>query len=290
MADVVLKSRIIAPDGMIYVYCMRLDMGRRTAKETHSIAGDHHDLESQPLNAEYRDFVSWLKGMEFHNKRIESATYDIQRWLEKNTKNVEWMDRFVAAVESGNLDALQFDLGLELEIALGEKDLIFSYDVAEYVEPPAPELPGLKEDLSGLLPMAFAVAPFSGVPITRLNIGDRVRVRFADPKEGRAANYIRRLGVKEERGRFEINAQLKSLSTVPKTKEILAKLRLEGGAEAYVLEENHDLRVRLPDAKKGNSSYDRARRESAAVGGQLAAILIVVAFLSIAGLLYFLMS
>ncbi len=290
MADVVLKSRIIAPDGTIFVYGMRLDMSRRSAKETHAIAGDHHELESHPLNAEYREFVGWLKDMEFHGKRNESCTYDIQRYLEKNTKNVEWMDRFVAAVESGNLDALQFDLGLELEIALGRKDLIFSYDVAEYVEPPAPELPGLEEDLSGLLPMAFAVAPFSGVAITRLNIGDRVRVRFADPKDSRSATYIRRLGVKEDRGRFEINAKLKSLSTVPKTKEILAKLRLEGGAEAYVLEDNHDLRVRLPDANKGNSTYDRARRDSAAVGGQLAAILLVAAFLSIAGLLYFLMS
>ncbi len=290
--ELILKSRIESPDGAYYVYCLRLDVVRKTLNEVHAIAGDHFEFASQPLNLELSEFVSWLKNMEFNGKRDESRTYDLVRYFEKHGKNPDWVSHLCGILRVGDLSGLQYELSQDFEIALGQKDLIMQFDLSEYV-PPAktPGASGLpQEDLSGLIPVSFVVSPFAGTPLIRLTPGDRVHVRFAKPKDGRTSNYIKRMGVKSQDGRYESDAVLKSLGTRPGKGDVLVKFKLDGGAEAYVIEENQDIRVKMADAGRGKSrrSGGGAGRSEAPglVGGPLALVLLLIAFISVFGLLY----
>ncbi|MCR9143773.1 MAG: hypothetical protein NXI24_16115 [bacterium] len=289
--ELVLKSRIESPDGAYYVYCLRLDVVRKNVMEVHVIAGDHHDFASQPLNSELSEFVSWLKNMEFNGKRDESRTYDLARYFEKHGKNHEWIEHLCGVLRVGDLSGLQYELSQDFEIALGHKDLIMQFDLSEYT-PPASGGPGSggakQEDLSGLIPLSFVVSPFAGTPLIRLTPGDRVHVRFAKPKDGRSANYLKRMNVPAVDGRYEIDVAVKSLGTRPGKGDVLLKLKLDGGAEGYIIEENQDIRVKMADAG-GQSKRGRgtARRESPdLVGGPLALVLLVIAFISVFALLY----
>jgi hypothetical protein len=289
--ELILKSRIESPDGAYYVYCLRLDLARKNVAEVHVIAGDHHELASQALNAELSEFVSWLKNMEFNGKRDESRTYDLARYFEKQGKNPEWIDHLCGILRVGDLSGLQYELSQDFEIALGHKDLIMQFDLAEYVPPASSGTGGgtgaRQEDLSGLIPLSFVVSPFAGTPLVRLTPGDRIHVRFAKPKDGRSSNYLKRMNIQAVDGRYESDVVLKSLGTRPGKGDVLLKFKLEGGAEGFIIEENQDIRVKMADtgkARRGSSAMDR--EAPGIVGGPLALVLLLVAFVSVFGLLY----
>lgn len=285
--ELVLKSRIESADGSYYLYCLRLDVVRKTIAETHAIAGDHHEFASQPLNQELPLFVSWLKNMEFNGKRNESRTYDLLRYFEKQSRNPDWVDHLCGILRVGDLSGLQYELSQDFEIALGQKDLIMQFDLAEYVPPVRSEAGPAQEDLSGLIPLSLVVSPFAGTPLVRLSPGDRVHVRFAKPKDGRSANYLKRMGIQSADGRYETDARLTSLGTRPGKSDILLKFKLDGGADGYVIEENQDIRVKMADVKRARARSTNGAGESVPIlGGSLALVLLLVAFVCLAGLLY----
>jgi hypothetical protein len=274
-------------DGFYYVYCLRVDPGRKSVVELHGVAGDHHEFPEQALNSELAQFVSWIKSMEFGGKRDESRTYDILRYFEKNIKNPEWLERLCSYIQTGDLSGLQYELSQDFEIALGQKDLIMEFDLAEYVAPSNDGPAGpLQEDLSGLIPLSFVVSPFSGTPLIRLSPGDRIHVRFASPREPRTVNYLRRTGLKPGESGYETDARVESLGTRPVQKDVLVKLKLDGGAGAFILEENHDIRVKMADVAGKKRRGRQADADEAPIGGQLLLVLLVIVFGCLAGLLY----
>lgn len=294
-AEIVLKSRMEAPDGVIYIYCLRVDLARKTINEVHGIAGDHHELSEQSLAENYSAFVNWMKTMEFNGRRDESKTYDLLRYFEKYSKNQDWLGEISGMLRAGDTNGLQYKFSQDFEIALGYKDLVMQYDLAEYVPPPSTKPGGpAEEDLSSSIPVTLVVSPFSGVPLIRLTPGDRVHLRFARPKATRTANYIKRMQVEARDGRYEVDARLLSLGTRPGKGDILLKFKLDGGAEAHVIEENQDIRVKMAEraGKSGSASSGRSRSGTsfetpAPIGAPLAAVLLFIIFIATAGLLFF---
>lgn len=296
--EIVLKSRMEAPDGVLYVYSVRFDLVRKTLNETHGIAGDHHELAEQSLAEEHSAFVNWMKTMEFNGRRDESRTYDLLRYFEKYGKNPDWLVEVCGMLRAGDTNGLQYKFSQDFEIALGYKDLVISCDLAEYVPPPKSESGQPAEDLSASIPVNLVVSPFSGTPLIRLTPGDQVRVRFEEPQAARTSNYIKRMQVESKDGRYEVDARLQSLGTRPGKGDILLKLKLDGGAEAHVIEENQDIRVKLAERAGASGTAVRSGRRSrvstsfespAPIGTPLAAVLLFIVFIVTAALLYFLL-
>lgn len=287
--ELVLKSRIESADGSYYMYCVRLDVARKTVAEVHAIAGDHHEFASQPLNIDLASFISWLKNMEFNGKRNESRTYDLIRYFETHSKNPEWVEHLAGILRVGDISGLQYELSQDFEIALGQKDLIMQFDLSEYV-PPEKSVSGVvQEDLSGLIPLSFVVSPFAGTALVRLTPGDRIHVRFAKAKDSRSANYLKRMGIKAIDGRYESDARLKSLGTRPGKGDILLKFKLDGGADGFIIEENQDIRVKMADGGRSGAATQSGSSSGEApglIGGSLALVLLLIAFVSVFGLLY----
>lgn len=295
--ETVLKSRMEAPDGAIYIYALRFDLARKTLNEAQGIAGDHYELAEHSLAEDYSAFVNWMKTMEFNGRREESRTYDLLRYFEKYGKNPDWLLEVCGMLRSGDTNGLQYKFSQDFEIALGYKDLIMQYDLAEYVAPPGAGQGQPREDLSASIPASLVVSPFSGTPLIRLTPGDRVRVRFEQPGEARTANYIKRMQVEGIDGRrHEVDARLQSLGTRPGQGDILLKFKLAGGAEAHVIEENQDIRVKMAEdtgASEATGENGRRSRLStsfeppALIGAPLAAVLLFIILIATAALLHF---
>ncbi len=296
MGPITLKARVAAPGGMFYVFALLVQPKTKSISEVAAVAGESAEFLSADLNGSFREFVAWQKSEVFAGRADERATLDIQRFVGTRFKNMEWAERVTQRLLEGDLDALQYDLSLELEVALGQKNLVFQFAVREEgadspspSDAPAPSAGGPAEpdeDLSGMLPLAFVISPFMGMPVSRLQLGERIRVRFKDLKAPRTASYVEMQGLNQQPGAPEITATVRSIGSVKKSGEMLVKLDLPGGQKGFIKEENLNLKVRTAAEVKGRGGQS-ALADRGLIGAPLLIMLAALGVILLGGVLLF---
>lgn len=294
-APIAIKVRCTAPDGYFYVFGLLLQPSAKSITEVCAVAGDSSEFASVDLNQNFKELTAWTKTMVFGGQADAQRTQDIQRYTGTHFKNIEWVERLQQRLLGGDLGGLQYELGLELEVALGQHNLVLQLaaneEIAVSEEAPAKKQSGAAdkggptEDLTGHMRGQFVVSPFAGLPLQRLSIGERVRVRFAELKNPVVAAYIINQGLDKLEGPPEITGVVRTISTVRGSGDMLVTFDLPGGSKAYVREENLNLKVKLAESA-AKSGQGQKLLDRSIFGWPLFAMIAVIAIAGIAGILY----
>ena len=248
-----LKFRIPG-DQVIYTGFMLVDLDRSTVNEWGGNAGSGSEYYSIPMDGPWKEFGSWLRTREFQGQVDPGATQDIQRFIQSRSENIVKADRMVELLTSGDLATLEYEWAQDLEVSLGlhspEMELLIS-DLEE--EQKKSEEAALE---AAGMPLSFIISPFQGIPLFRLQIDQRVHVRFKDVKSPQTEKYLKTQGIEVKDGRAEAVGRITSMKRMPDSKETMVRIQLPGKAEGYVLEENTNIKVRTftPSSKKQDAS------------------------------------
>ncbi|MCB1315846.1 MAG: hypothetical protein KDK27_07825 [Leptospiraceae bacterium] len=260
--DLVLKGRILDSAGFVYVFAMLVGPEERVIREAVGCAGQAAEFSQLDITQGWREIQTWIKTQEFNGKADPPHSGDIVRFLQKTRKNLEQMEHISGLVATRDLETLKYDMALDLEIALGDKNMVIELDLNEFRPEAVVYEQKVQEDLSTRVPVACVIAPFSGVAITRLRLGERLPLRIADPKNARARAYIESYKLKKDRSQmFETEGVLRGLETMKTTKEVLLLFDLPGGTKAYAREDDSTLRVRtMHSERSGKKSSSRSHQ------------------------------
>ncbi|MBX7058025.1 MAG: hypothetical protein K1X75_08150 [Leptospirales bacterium] len=294
-AGMSIKARVAAADGFFYVFGLLLHPGGKAITEVCAVAGDASDFAAVDLNLGFREMTAWTKTMVFGGQADAQRTQDIQRYVGVHFKNIEWVERLVQRLQNGDLGGLQYELGAELEVALGQHNVVIQIAASEENDEKAAAPAEAKtksagpsgpvEDLSGHMRGLFVISPFMGQPVQRLGIGDRVRLRFAEMKHPQVVSYVQMQGLDKLEGPPEITASVRTISTVRGSGEMLVTFDLPGGHKAYVREENLNLKVKLAEGAK-SQGRSASMIDRSIFGWPLFVMLAIVGIAGIAGILY----
>lgn len=249
----VLKFRIPG-DQLIYTGFLLIDLDRSQVMEWSGNAGSGSEYMSIPLDAPWKEFGGWLRTREFQGQVDPGATQDIQRFLQSHSENIVKADRMVELLNSGDLTTLEYEWAQDLEVSLGlhspEIELLISDLDEENKRTEAAEL-----DAAGM-PLNFIISPFQGIPLFRLQIDQRVHVRFKDVNAPGTEKYLKNQGIEVKDGRAEAVGRILSMKRMSDSKETMIRIQLPGKGEGYILEENTNIKVRTytPSSKKQDAS------------------------------------
>tara|TARA_Y100001937_G_scaffold12497_3_gene16102 strand:- start:58627 stop:59526 length:900 start_codon:yes stop_codon:yes gene_type:complete len=249
----VIKFRIPG-DQLIYAGFLLVDLDSSRVLEWGGNAGSSSEYFSVPLDLPWKEFGGWLRTREFQGQVDPGGTSDIQRFIQSRSENIVKSDRMVELISSGDLTTLEYEWAQDLEVALGmhnpEMELIIS-DLAEEQQ----KIQEAELDASGM-ELAFIISPFQGVPLFRLQIDQRVHVRFKNVKNKAVQNYLKSQNIEIKDDRAEAVGRIASMKRVADSKETLIKIQLPGNGNGFILEENTNIKVRTytPPAKKKDAS------------------------------------
>ncbi|MCB1169727.1 MAG: hypothetical protein KDK25_05305 [Leptospiraceae bacterium] len=249
----VIKFRIPG-DSMIYTGFLLLDMDRSSVLEWSGNAGSGAEYMSVPLELPWKEFGSWLRTREFQGQVNTGATADIQRFIQSRKDNLMKADRMIELLNSGDITTLEYEWALDLEVALGIHNPEIEFQIADLGE--EEKRAETREIEKSGLALQFIISPFQGIPLFRLQIDQRVHVRFKDVEKPAVQNYLKSQGIEIKDGRAEAVARIVSMKSLPDRKEMLIHMQLPGKAEGFVVEENSNIKVRTytPPAKSKDSS------------------------------------
>ncbi|MCB1327471.1 MAG: hypothetical protein H7A21_10905 [Spirochaetales bacterium] len=280
--QLVMKGLVRGSENFRYFFAVRVSPEEKSVSESYAVSGTAERLSGLELTLPLRDLINKIKTLEFSGKLDPARTQDIDRYFKKLARNPDQRDQMLGLMASADLEALRYNLSLDLEVALGEREPLIELVVEEYREQEAVAEAEAKQ-IEDRLPMAFIVAPFSGTPISHLRLGQQVLLRFEQLREERTRTYLTRHGFDLHAKRHETNATLRSLETIKSTHEILALLDLPDGTKAYARESESTIRVKTHADKRRQSD---ARPRTGFLDSPLLIMLTVIGLVAGAGLLY----
>ncbi|MCB1167448.1 MAG: hypothetical protein KDK33_14910 [Leptospiraceae bacterium] len=257
---------MIHGDQVTYTGFLLLDMDRSNVVEWGGNAGSGSAYSSVPLDLPWKEFGSWLRTREFQGQIDPGPTTDIQRFIQSRSSNMVTADRMIQLLNDNNLETLRYEWERDLEVSLGihdpELELVITDLDAEVKKSEETQVAQ-----SGMA-LQFIISPFQGTPLFRLQIDQRVHVRFKDVKNVSVQNYLKSQSIEIKENRAEAVGRIVSMKSLPESRETLIKIQLPGGGEGYIQEENPNIKVRtfVPSAEKKDASamggfYAGASRE-----------------------------
>lgn len=262
----VIKFRIPG-DTVIYTGFMLVDMDRSMVLEWSGNAGSNSEYLSVPLELPWKEFGSWLRTREFQGQVHTGATADIQRFIQSRKDNLMKADRMIELLNKEDLATMQYEWAQDLEVALGIHDPEIEFQISDLDEEQRRSEAATLEK-SGMA-LQFIISPFQGIPLFRLQIDQRVHVRFKDVEKPAVQNYLKSQSIEVKDGRAEAVGRIISMETLPESRETMIRIQLPGKAEGHILEENSNIKVRTytPAAKK--KDMDTMGGYHAGVGGEI---------------------
>ncbi|MCB1319497.1 MAG: hypothetical protein KDK34_04570 [Leptospiraceae bacterium] len=299
----VIRLRIQTPEQFVYIGAIVMTQDLSKVQDFHAVAGDSLEIQNHTFEEPLKQFVSWKESLLFNERMDKMRTSDFERAMSRITINHDFLDRLRLLLQGKRIKQVTYDIKTELQVSLGIKDDECSIemktqtieeanagaeeiDTAEKAGTPEQDIPPTaagdnddRSDFAGLIPLCFVISPTRGKPLTKLEAGDEIVVRFEKPAEELSLNYIKSNGLMPEGSGVESlptessdtaadapeqaadgetnptagSTDLHSIQTTARIKSIepygdrtLVYVVLPGDAPAYVLEEERTIMVKLP--------------------------------------------
>ena len=242
------KAKIVTPQDLYCIFAFEVDVQLESIKNTYQAAGNHESFESLSLSSSYFDFIHKIEEFFYYDHLDKQITLDLERFVKRLASDMEFVDKLIDAIKKGKTDKISYFVISGLEHILGVKDLSAEFFIQEKTEEETPEKDENKDEESiPAIQVSFVLAPISGVVLPRLNINEKVIVRFSNLKDPRTRSYIKGMGLdEEEKSPDRVEAVLKELKEAPSfgPNAVKALLELPGGTSGEAIEENRNIRVK----------------------------------------------
>lgn len=329
----VIRIRVLAPQDVTYHGAIIMTPEGKQVKEHHSLAGETGEIRSYHPTEPVKQFISWKESLLFNEKADKSRTQDFDRLLARITRNIDFIDKFRQLLKGKQTEKITYDVKMEIQGSLGIKDpdvqivtqpLTWGDDSAIAAEAggDATDADAGVSKTANRIALTFIISPSTGTPLGQLEVGTEIIARFADPEDEQTSNYMIEQGLKfaalpeesDEGGdgamlgegflpedsapapKNEIQGTVESVE--PHGDHTLILVKLPGGQDGYILEEEKSVKVKtVQDAagknKTGESAVGAANAEQTGaprtdgdgtfqilmIAGGVALLLVLLAFL-----------
>lgn len=283
-----LRIKLTTGGGTIGILVLVLATDSKKVLETLALGGDNPELQRLALDDPYKNFRDGLLDARFYTKYNPAVTADLERYLQKVTRNLEFVDRLYAALAKEKKNDLQFLFENELSVVLGDRQLTFDFryeplsDAEEEAEEEAlnddvqidPEGdPAAQDDgapnPAWFVPLRFSLSPLEGTPLNELKVGDEVFVKVTDPKHPLAEAFLEMQAALADEG---TSPPQEYLATIKELREhpghgFWAVLSLPDATDGLVDEEERGIRVKRPHAPENMEDPEALIDEKTAMKG-----------------------
>ncbi|MBX7059988.1 MAG: hypothetical protein K1X75_18145 [Leptospirales bacterium] len=285
----VVRIRLRSESGMYYLGALLFTPDGGGIKEYQAVAGDRGEFRDRPMQEPYSQFSSWKDTLIFSGNLDRTSTSDFDRCLGRLSRRHDFVERFRKVAEGRANDGVLYDIQTEMFFNLGIRGgelkveampLRVVEPVAAEVEETAPAASESDPRLAGRLPLRFLVSAVRGLPLSELQAGMDVFVRFGDPESVEARQYRGARSGSEDAAMASGDDMEQSLQLIPSKEEaeleaqvsavehtdqgVLVLLELPGGVQGYVLEEEPLVKIKLPAAQQAHIDASRASEKAGA--------------------------
>ena len=247
----ILKGRAVTDEPRYCIFSFDVDLGRRQIKETICISGTQDEFALRNFSESFADFSAWAQEIRYYGKLDVRSTMDLEGVVKRLSHDVDFVDKAVEAIKTNDASKIEFVMGTELEHILGVKNVALEFFVQDktYIKDSAASGASSTDEGGGpMIPLAFVLSPLQGVALTRIRLGERIVVKFANLKDQLTKNYRANNEPQDEKFPERSTAILKSLSEATGQNAIRAIVQLPGGALGEIIEESRNIRVRMAPA------------------------------------------
>lgn len=264
-----LRIKLTTSDGNIGILILVLSTEARKIIETLSLGGAHPELQRIDLADGYKDNRDRLLDARFYSKYNPQVSGDLERYLQKISRNLEFIDRLYDALEKNRKNDLSFLFVNELIVVLGDREIQFDHvyeDIASAEEESEDlEADDVQIDPEGdpastdgelpnpaaFIPLSFSLAPIDGTQLHDLKEGDTAMVRVKDKEHPLGEAFLSMQAALQTDD--NANAPDEYVATLKEIRQnpaggVFALLSMPDGSDGLVVEEEPGVRVKRPAA------------------------------------------